>query len=490
MPEYPVQPPPCIAINPACPRPIATALRAALPEVRILAHNVAEEAIELTVIGLPAPAPPEPGWRSKGAFPLLPALVLCEHDSHLVRDAWLLAGADECTHIGHPELLRQTVLRLIQQHRRQRKLEHYDETERRQRASLRALASSIPGLILHLTLDRDGHTHVRLASEASLMLLGLRPEVLQDGPDRLIDCIVEADRPALMVELARSAQALTPINWEGRIRSLGGDIKWINLRATVTPGANGETSWEGVMWNITQSKCIEQELRDSREQLAAFSAHLEQAKEEERERIARDIHDVLGGHLVAIRFNVSFILSRLTPRQQTLRDRTLSIQHLVDDAIATVSRVTRELRPGILKDFGLFAAVECQAEDFHQRTGIDCRVRCDGEEPELPEATAIALFRIFQETLTNITKHAKARSVEVTMTYTPAALTLTVEDDGKGFVAADLAKPLSFGLRGIRERLVRLGGTALIEQRSPQGTRVRLSLPLARIPLPPDTIRA
>jgi two-component system, NarL family, sensor histidine kinase UhpB len=310
------------------------------------------------------------------------------------------------------------------------------------------------------------------------MLLGLPPEALQEGPDRLMACILEEDRSSLKEALRDSAHSLAPINWEGRIKASCGDIKWINLRASVTPGVNGQISWEGVMWNITQSKQTEAALRESREQLAAFSAHLEQAKEEERERIARDIHDVLGGHLVAIRFELSFLLSRLGPRQPALKARALSIQKLVDDAIGTVSRVTRELRPGILKDFGLLAAIECQADDFFQRTGIECNVISEGEEISLPESDAIALFRAFQETLTNVVKHANASEVQIRLIHEPGHLFLSVEDNGDGFKPKDLGKPLSFGLRGLRERLLRLGGEMRIEPVLPQGTRVALSLPL------------
>ncbi|THF64135.1 sensor histidine kinase [Pseudothauera rhizosphaerae] len=223
-------------------------------------------------------------------------------------------------------------------------------------------------------------------------------------------------------------------------------------------------------------------LTDVRSQLAALSARLETAREEERERIAREVHDVLGGHLVAIKIETALLAARLDGDPALLRKRVNAIERLLDDAIAAASRITRELHPGILKDFGLGAAIECQAEDFSQRTGIACRIACADHDIQLPQPAAVALFRIFQEALTNVCKHAQASRVEVRLTQEGDEVLLEVVDDGKGLAPADLDKPLSSGLRGMRERLASLGGRLELGTASPAGTRLVLAVPLAAEP--------
>ena len=236
--------------------------------------------------------------------------------------------------------------------------------------------------------------------------------------------------------------------------------------------------WEGVMWNITHSKRVEADLRESRSQLAALSNHLQRIKEEERERIARDVHDVLGGTLVAMKFEMSLLEAKLEANPAQARERARNVGRMVDDAIATVGRVTRELRPGILKDFGLAAAIESQGEDFAQRTGISCNILCTDHDLNPDYDTSLALFRVFQEALTNVSKHARATAVGVRLMQEGDEVVLEITDNGCGLAPADLRKPRSFGLRGIRERLTSLGGRLDLSPVTPQGTRLTLRAPL------------
>jgi signal transduction histidine kinase len=141
-----------------------------------------------------------------------------------------------------------------------------------------------------------------------------------------------------------------------------------------------------------------------------------------------------------------------------LREKAHSIEGLLDQAMSTASRVARELRPGILKEFGLPAAIECQAEDFSQRFGIPCRVQCDEEAIEPEPDTSLALFRIAQEALTNIAKHAHASLVVMRLRRERGNILLEIRDNGRGISDADMQKPKSFGLRGIRERVLSLAG--------------------------------
>ncbi len=277
-----------------------------------------------------------------------------------------------------------------------------------------------------------------------------------------------------------SAHTQATVNWDGRIRLPDEDIKWVNLRSSPRVLASGVLIWEGIVSNITQSKLTERELRQSRGQLAELSSHLQIAKEEERERIARDIHDELGGLLVALKFEVSLLANKTAPDPESMKARSLSMGKLVDDAISTVGRIARELRPGILKEFGLAPAVESHAEDFSARTGLKCDLLCIDHDIDPDEETAIALFRVFQEALTNVSKHAGAHRVEVRLTQEDDDIVLEISDDGRGLAPQDLNKPKSFGLRGIRERVAHLNGRFEASNREHGGTRLLLRVPACR----------
>lgn len=348
---------------------------------------------------------------------------------------------------------------------------------RENEARFRALAGNLPGMVFQMIRrSDDGTLHFLYVSDGSTALLGIRPEELIADAERFLGLIHEQDRGEFMNAIGESALAFSTVNWDGRI-TLGGDDKWINLRSSPRRLESGQIQWEGVVFNITQSKLTEQELRHSRAQLAELSSHLQVAKEEERERIARDIHDELGGNLVAIKFEVALLAGKLDSGPGQLHGRVRSIERLVDEAIATAGRVARELRPGILKDFGLAAAIECQAEDFHQRTGIPCQVLCADYDAAPNQTTSTALFRIFQEALTNISKHAEAGTVEVRLVQEGGDILLEITDDGKGLDADALSKPHSYGLRGIRERINALNGELEIGCGPTGGTRITVRAP-------------
>lgn len=344
-------------------------------------------------------------------------------------------------------------------------------------ARMAALADSIPGLVFQLRWKGGEDLAFLFAAGAPEQLLGVSAQQLVHEAGLFRALLDPADRAGFTAALAQSAKAGARINWEGRVTVANGDQKWINLRGTVRLAPDGEPVWEGVMLNITQGKRNEFSLRESRQRLAALSNHLQFAKEDERERIAREIHDVLGGHLVAVKFEASYLAAGLAAGSP-LEQRVGGIGKLIDEAIDVVGRVTRELRPGILRDFGLPAALEAHAEDFSRRTGIECIVSCSEDFPDLPEASAIALFRIFQEALTNVLKHAGAGRVEALLEEADGEVGLEVLDDGRGIEAADLEKPQSFGLRGMQERIHGLGGEVSIMPGETGGTRLQVRFPL------------
>lgn len=391
--------------------------------------------------------------------------------------AAMRAGAHDYLSKNHLDRLVPAVEREMREahHRTERRLalEAVQENE----ARFRALASNIPGMVFQALRQADGSLVFLYVSDGCQFLLGIRPMELLAAPQLFVSMIAPEDLASFMDKMDHAAKRFTTFNWEGRIL-VESDIKWVNMRCSPRRMDSGNVHWEGIVSNITHGKRAEQEARESRVQLAELSSHLETVIEDERERIARDIHDELGGTLVAIKFEVALMAARIPPTETKLMERVKSMGKLVDDAIGTAGRVSRELRPGILKEFGLAAAIETHADDFSQRTGIVCNILCADHDLVPEQDTSVALFRIFQEALTNISKHARASRVDVRLVEQDNEILLEITDDGRGVDPKDLKKPKSFGLRGIRERLKSLGGTFAIGPGESCGTRILVRVPL------------
>lgn len=392
--------------------------------------------------------------------------------------AAMRAGAQDFLSKDRLDRLVPAVERELREARVRRERAAAIEAAHRHEGRLAALAANIPGMVFQLERSPEGAIRLDYVSEGAQLLFSVPPSELQTDPGRLLSMILTDDRSGFLEALTACSQGLATLNWEGRIQIPSGDIKWINVRGTPTVTETGAVRWEGVMWNITYSKETQLELSASREQLAELSNHLQRVKEDERERIARDIHDVLGGLLIAIKIEVSLLAGKLGTEAGSHGERAQRIAAMVDDAIGTTGRVARELRPGILKEFGLAAAIEGHAEDFTQRTGVSCEVLCADHDIEPPEDTAIAIFRVFQEALTNVSKHAQAQHVEVRLMQEDDEIVLQLRDDGIGIRSGDFAKPRSFGLRGMRERIASLGGSIQIHTQEPRGTELLLRAPM------------
>lgn len=234
--------------------------------------------------------------------------------------------------------------------------------------------------------------------------------------------------------------------------------------------------------DITARRKAEQALQESTEQLRALSAHLQTVREEERTRIAREIHDELGQALTGLKMDLNWLDRRLLDTAgrdyPDVLEKARSMASMVEATISTVRRIATDLRPGVLDDLGVVAAIEWQAHDFQKRSGIRCRFQSNVEDIDLDPGRSTALFRIFQETLTNIARHAEATAVNIKLTRKDAELILEVRDNGRGISAGELSGTGSLGLLGMRERAHSLGGEVQIEGRQGKGTTV-----IARIPL-------
>jgi len=218
------------------------------------------------------------------------------------------------------------------------------------------------------------------------------------------------------------------------------------------------------------------ERRQLDEQQRALSARIERAREEERTSISREIHDELGQALTALKLDVAWVARRANGNDE-LRAKLAEMANATDVILQSVRRISAELRPGILDAIGLRAALEWQAEEFTRRTGTPCVMRADAGELQLDRELATTVFRIFQEALTNVTRHASATQVDVRLWLERGQLCLDIADDGVG-VPEISPRRSTLGLLGMRERARRCGGECAIRRREPRGTLVALTVPL------------
>lgn len=353
-----------------------------------------------------------------------------------------------------------------------------------------AAQGATPGLVYQFVLHPDGRTAFPCLSEGCNALLGLSADALQADPARFERLILPDDRRDYQDTMRASAAGGAAWNWEGRIRiAAWNDVKWINLRATPQRLADGAVQWDGIMSNITASKHEHEQARRSRERLAELTAHIEQAKEDERTRIARELHDDLGGNLTAIKMALAMLSARLPQDQPGLLEKAAYVDDLVDRTIEAVHRISLDLRPTIL-DLGLVPALEWQAREFEKQMGIAVVLRCPEKDIDVSPDHASALFRIFQEALTNIAKHAGATRVTVALRRQRKGLTLSICDNGRGLQPADRLKPQSFGLRGMSERASALGGTLALSAAPGGGTMVTIKTRLTPSTAPRRTDEA
>jgi len=241
---------------------------------------------------------------------------------------------------------------------------------------------------------------------------------------------------------------------------------------------DGERSLISVLRDVTEQKLVEEELRSSREQLRELALHQESVREDERTGIARELHDELGQLLTALKMDLSWLKHHLSGLTADRAQEKLSeMVALAETSIVAVQRMSSQLRPGVLDDLGLAAALEWLARDFQQRSGIQCSLQVD-ETIHSDGHHATVLFRICQESLTNVARHSHASAVSVNLSRRGASAVLSVADNGRGITAEEMEHPRSFGVIGMRERARALGGSVILRGAPGEGTRVEVELPL------------
>jgi PAS domain S-box-containing protein len=265
---------------------------------------------------------------------------------------------------------------------------------------------------------------------------------------------------------------------EVNFRMKMGEIR-VGLLSAQVINIGGEPCSVAIMHDITERKKAEEELRRSQEQLRNLSEHLQRAREEEREGIAREIHDELGQVLTALKMDLSWLVKRLPFDKESLHEKVEAMSKLIDTTAQTVKRISTQLRPGLLDDLGLVPAIEWQAQQFQERTQIPCELELETDDIVLDRELATAFFRIFQEALTNVARHADATLVKVTLKSKDGKLLLRVSDNGRGITKQQISHPKSFGLLGMRERARFWRGAFKVSGVQGKGTTVTASIPLS-----------
>ncbi|MCW3118342.1 MAG: domain S-box protein, partial [Chitinophagaceae bacterium] len=238
----------------------------------------------------------------------------------------------------------------------------------------------------------------------------------------------------------------------------------------------GKTVYIGSLNDITQHEKIKEDLEQTNIQFRELASHLQNIREEERTSMAREIHDELGQQLTAIKMDVSWLNKKLPLIDEVHKQKIKELFGLIDNTINTVRRISTELRPGVLDDFGLGEAFEWQINEFIKRTGIPVNFFSNLSEEKLSPAVTISVFRIFQESLTNIARHAHATLVACELQKSGNYLTLKITDNGIGFDVDRKVKTL--GLLGMKERIAMLNGKYSIVSEAKKGTIISVKIPL------------
>gem|GEM_PF-3358596 len=333
----------------------------------------------------------------------------------------------------------------------------------------RSLIESSSDCIYQLTLDGD---YLSMNSKMSAFL-GNPDSSVFIGKE-FVEQVAGNNEAVLMAISMASGGDITSVRYKSSIRR-GRDIWW---DAVLSPVKNIEgkiVSILGISRDITERMQAEDELRNSHAELRRLSAHLQSITEEERTRIAREVHDELGQVLTALKIDTAWLAKRLPPENRELVDKSSMMMKLIDNVIQSVKRICTELRPTLLDHLGISAAIEWQAEEFRKRTGLKCELNLYSTSATKQVSTV--LFRVLQETFTNITRHAEATKVRVLLKEDDGLIIFKITDNGKGITREHLRKPQSFGLLGMRERVHSIGGRLSIRGLRGGGTSVKVTVP-------------
>jgi two-component system sensor histidine kinase UhpB len=437
------------------------------PDCVLLDYNLPD------LTGLEFLARLQPGQQRGGAG--LPVMMLTGADSATVAaEAMRLGARDYLVKDGdgrYLELLPAGIGRML---REQRLLEEAQQVEARFRALVEQI-QAITYVVAPGTPERLQYISPQIG------MLGYAPEEWLADPGLQRACMHSDDREAAWIALTASRAHGTALQLEYRLLARDGSVHWVRDQSGVVSGAAGAPGFmQGILIDISASKATEQALRQSQNDLRLLAGYQERIKEEERMRIAREIHDELGGLLTGIKAYIQVAIERGTAAGCAPDPLLTETSGLAQSAIDTVRRVITDLRPSVLDQLGVWSALEWYAEQVGLRSGLRCVCRIDAQATllELDAERSTMLFRIAQEALTNVVRHAGASEALLQVRYADGAIMLSVSDNGKGIASEGALDRQSWGIQGMHERSRRFGGELTIRGAPGQGTVLALRLPL------------
>jgi hypothetical protein len=375
------------------------------------------------------------------------------------------------------ELLRARVAEL------ERLQARFQETERQLLVAQGRLAG-ILNIAQDAIISIDSEQRIRMFNKGAESIFGYRAEEILGKPlDLLLPEGSVRAHAHHVEEFGKSNQVARMMGERQEIRGRRRDGSEFAAEASISKlvQPDGQNIYTVILRDVTERKRKEDELRASREELRRLARHIESVRDEESKRIAREVHDELGQSLTVLKMRLSALAREVDPADP-LHAKLEELSDSVSEVMQTVRHIATQLRPDLLDALGIEAAISRHVQEFGEATGIDASVEFDELDVSLDPQVSIVLFRIVQEALTNVARHANARSVKVRLEKVTEAvpfLRLEISDDGKGF---DVSRPggQSLGLLGMKERAVYLGGDLVVQSQPGQGTRIIVCAPLTR----------
>ena len=354
-------------------------------------------------------------------------------------------------------------------------------------AALRDSEDRLNGIVysaMDAIISVDSLQRIVLFNRAAQTMFGYAPaDVLGQPLDRLMPSRFAAGHALKVTNFGKEATTARKVGALGVLLGLRADGEEFPIEVSISRSQiGGDALFTAIIRDVSESKVAQQQLQRSRDDLRALANRLQTGREEQRAHLAREIHDVLAQELTRLKIDLSWMKRRLggpvdEPLRENLLVRAGQAMALIDSSITTVQRIATELRPVVLDSLGLFAAIEWQVEDFGQRSGLKCSTSVVQDDVPPNRDISIVLFRILQESLTNIARHAHATEVQVKLEMQHDTWVITVHDNGVGITEEQIAAHRSLGLLGMGERALAIGGSVHFAGSPSEGTTITARVP-------------
>jgi len=353
----------------------------------------------------------------------------------------------------------------------------HSEINRLATQQFQSFVEQLPGMPYIESLDHDGRTIY--VSPRIKEFLGFTPDQWRNDPTLRVRQLHADDRTKVLQARQQALDTKQGYCIDYRIHANDGSAHWFHDEAHVmTDDVGMPVFLQGVILDITERKQAQEQLEKSHRELQDLIAALDALRAEEQKRLAHEMHDDFGQLLAAMKLDLCTLQQRVPPENAEALKYLRSINELVDSMVTSVRRIIADLPPKLVEDLGLFHALRALVNNFEQRHRIACDMQLLGAPAEPAAKLATALYRIVQEALNNVAKHANATSVKVAIHCRNTSIGVSINDNGTGMRIQSTRKAESFGLIGMRERVLALGGRMKIESGEGQGTKIRIVIPL------------